>query len=191
MPHRFEHADEWAKEFDDPARDKWQTPDQVVAALALAPTMTVADVGAGTGYFTVRLARAVPAGAVVATDIEPDMIRYLKERATRENLPNVRTVLGTADDPRLDAASLDRVLVVDVWHHIADRPAYAKRLASALKAGGKIAIVDFKAESEHGPPKEMRLSPESIIGELRGAGLDAGLDPTALPEQYIVVGTKR
>src|SRR3569623_1313735 len=101
MPHRFEHADEWAKEFDDPARDQWQMPDKVVAALALAPALIVADVGAGSGYFTVRLARAVPQGTVIAADIEPDMIRYLDERATREHLPNIRAVLGTADAPHL------------------------------------------------------------------------------------------
>jgi len=191
MPHRFEHADEWAKEFDDPARDQWQMPDKVVAALALAPEMTVADVGAGTGYFTVRLARAVPQGTVLATDIEPDMIRYLNERAAREHLPNVRAVLGTADDPNLAPASVDRILVVDVWHHISERPAYAKRLASSLRPGGELAIVDFKAESEHGPPKDMRLAPEAIIADLRAAGLAAALDPTALPEQYIVVGRAR
>jgi len=191
MPHRFDNADEWAKEFDDPARDQWQAPDKVVAALALAPPMIVADVGAGTGYFTVRLARALPTGTVIATDIEPDMIRYLNERASREHLPNVRAVLGTTDDPRLDPGSVDRILVVDVWHHIADRAAYAKRLAAALKPGGSIAIVDFKPESEHGPPKEMRLAPASITADLRAAGLDADLDPTALPEQFIVVGRAR
>src|SRR5512143_3695049 len=95
MPHRFEHADEWAKQFDDPSRDAWQQPDRVIAALALTPAMTVADVGAGTGYFSVRLARAVPQGEVLATDIEPDMVRYLGERATREHLPNIKAVLAT------------------------------------------------------------------------------------------------
>ena len=84
MPHRFEHADAWAKQFDDPSRDAWQQPDKVIAALGLEPAMSVADVGAGTGYFTVRLARAVPQGQVIATDIEPDMVRYLGERASVE-----------------------------------------------------------------------------------------------------------
>jgi ubiquinone/menaquinone biosynthesis C-methylase UbiE len=98
MPHRFEHADAWAKQFDDPSRDAWQQPDKVITALALTPSMTVADVGAGTGYFTVRLARAVPQGEVIATDIEPDMVRYLGERAEREHLPNIRALLAGADD---------------------------------------------------------------------------------------------
>lgn len=190
MPHRFEHADQWAKQFDDPSRDAWQQPDKVVAALALTPAMTVADVGAGTGYFTVRLARAVPQGQVVATDIEPDMVRYLGERATHEGLTNIRTVLAGADDPKLAPESVDRILVVDVWHHITDRPRYAAGLAKALRPGGKLFIVDFSEAATHGPPKHHRLAPEVIVADLREAGLDAAVDPTQLPEQYIVVGRR-
>jgi SAM-dependent methyltransferase len=191
MPHRFEHADEWAKQFDDPSRDAWQHPDEVLGALALAPGQAIADVGAGTGYFTVRLARAVPDGQVFATDIEPDMVRYLTERAAREQLVNVRAVLATATDPNLAAASLDRVLVVDVWHHVADRIGYANKLAAALRPGGMIAIVDFTLAATHGPPQHHRLAPEAIVADLRAAGLDAEVSAVALPEQYIVLGTKR
>ncbi len=191
MPHRFEHADEWAKVFDDPARDAWQQPDVVIAELALTPAMTVADVGAGTGYFTVRLARAVPQGEVIATDIEPDMVRYLGDRAKREQLANIRPVLAGADDPKLAPNSVDRILVVDVWHHVGDRVAYARGLAAALRPGGKLAIVDFTQEATHGPPKHHRLAPEAIVRDLQAAGLDASISPTKLPEQYIVVGTRR
>ena len=190
MPHRFEHADDWAKQFDDPSRDAWQQPDRVIAALTLAPTMTVADVGAGTGYFTVRIARAVPQGEVIATDIEPDMIRYLGGRATREQLSNVRTVLAAADDPKLEPASVDRILVVDVWHHLGDRAHYAAGLAKALRPGGKLAVVDFTEAATHGPPKHHRLPPAAIIADLQSAGLAASLDPTQLPDQYIVIGTR-
>ncbi|HET9990361.1 MAG TPA: class I SAM-dependent methyltransferase [Kofleriaceae bacterium] len=190
MVHRFEHADQWAKVFDDPARDAWQHPDDVVAALGLSPNMTVADVGAGTGYFTVRLARAVPQGQVIATDIEPDMVRYLTDRARREKLDNVRAVQATGADPRLDPGSVDRILVVDVWHHIADRPAYAKGLAAALRPGGEVAIVDFTQEATHGPPNAHRLLPEVIIADLKGAGLDTSVARTSLPDQFIVIGTR-
>lgn len=190
MPHRFEHADQWAKQFDDPSRDAWQQPDKVITALALEPSMTVADVGAGTGYFTVRLARAVPQGEVIATDIEPDMVRYLGERAQREHLTNVRAVLAKPDDPQLPPSSVDRILVVDVWHHVEDRVGYAKGLAAALRPGGKLAIVDFKLESEHGPPKHHRLAPAQIVADLQAAGLTAAVDPTQLPDQYIVVATR-
>jgi SAM-dependent methyltransferase len=187
-PHRFAHADEWAKAFDSPDRDAWQHPDDVIAALALEPAMTVADIGAGTGYFTVRLARAVPEGAVVATDLEPDMVRYLRERAARERLENVHAQLAAGDDPKLDAASVDRILVVDVWHHVADRRRYAAGLARALRPGGVIAIVDFTAEATRGPPKAHRLAPDMVIADLAAAGMHASLSPIQLPEQYIVLG---
>jgi hypothetical protein len=190
MPHRFEKADEWAKDFDDPARDAWQRPDLVLAALELAPKMLIADIGAGTGYFSVRLARAVPDGKIIATDIEPDMVRYITERAARENLPNLRATLTPPDDPRLPPSAVDRILIVNVWHHVSDRPAYARRLARALHPGGKLAIVDFTLASSHGPPPEHRLTPDQILADLRGAGLTASLSPTALPEQYIVIGTR-
>src|ERR1041385_5229393 len=111
MDHRFDNAEQWAKSFDDPARDAWQQPDRVIAALELGPAMVIADIGAGTGYFAVRLARAVPG------------------RAQREGLSNLRAVLTPPTDPQLAAASIDRILVVDVWHHIDDRAGYARKLA--------------------------------------------------------------
>ena len=184
--HGFQNADEWAKQFDDPARDEWQQPDEVIRALALAPAMTVADVGAGTGYFAVRLARAVPQGQVIATDIEPDMVRYLEERATKAGLSNVRAVRASATASGLAANSVDAILIVDVWHHIADRVGYARDLAAALRPGGRILIVDFLREAHRGPPPEMRLAPEAIIADLAAAGLVATLSPVALPEQYVV-----
>jgi len=190
MPHRFERADQWAQVFDAPDRDAWQRPDDVIAVLALAPDMTIADVGAGTGYFTMRLARAVPHGQVIATDIEPDMVRYLAERAAHEQLGNVRAVLATGEDPKLEPASVDRVLVVDVWHHVADRRRYAVGLARALRPGGMIAIVDFTATATRGPPRPHRLAPETVIADLAAAGLDAKLAASTLPEQYIVIATK-
>lgn len=191
MPHRFERADDWVKSFENPARDAWQRPDDVLAALELGPGMAIADVGAGTGYFTVRLARAVRDGQIIATDIEPDMVRYLTERAAREGLGNVRAVKAEAADPNLPAGSVDRILVVDVWHHIADRMRYAAGLAAALRPGGKIAIVDFTMTATHGPPPKHRLAPEAIIADLRAAGLDASVSPIQLPEQYIVIGLRR
>ena len=128
---------------------------------------------------------------MIATDIEPDMVRYLVDRARREKLGNVRAVQARGDDPRLEANSVDRILVVDVWHHVADRGAYAKGLTNALRPGGQIAIVDFTQEATRGPPREHRLRPEVIIADLQGAGLDASLAPTHLPDQFIVIGTRR
>jgi SAM-dependent methyltransferase len=188
MHRRFDDAERWAKVFDDPSRDAWQQPDRVLAALELGPGMTVADIGAGTGYFTVRLARAISDGQVIATDIEPDMVRYMTERARREGLHNVRAVVTPPRDPQLPPRSVDRILVVDVWHHLEDRAAYARALAAALRPGGMIAVVDFTMAATQGPPREHRLLPEEILADLRGAGLTASLSPVQLPQQYIALG---
>jgi ubiquinone/menaquinone biosynthesis C-methylase UbiE len=175
--------------FDDPTRDAWQRPDDVLRALQLEPEMSVADVGAGTGYFAVRLARAVPRGQVIATDLEPDMLRFLAERARREQLLNLRTALATPTASGLAPSSVDRILIVHVWHHLADREKYARGLAAALRPGGRLLIVDFAADAQRGPPASMRLAPEAVIAELEGAGLSASVSPIALPDQYIVEGT--
>jgi arsenite methyltransferase len=184
--HGFADANAWTNVFDDPARDAWQRPNDVMRALELAPTMIVADVGAGTGYFAVRLARAVPAGEVVATDVEPDMVRFLNERARREQLPNLRAILATRTASGLAARSVDRILVVHVWHHLDGRVEYARHLASALRPGGKLFVVDFSPAARRGPPASMRVLPELLVAELEAAGLTAKVSPVALPDQYIV-----
>ena len=189
--HRFEHAEQWAKEFDDPSRDSWQKPELVVAAMQIAPGMTVADIGAGTGYFEPHLSRAVgPNGRVLALDVEPDMVRYLIARAAREQLANVEARQVAPDDPGLPAASVDRVLIVDTWHHIANRAAYASRLAAALKAGGEVIVVDFRRDAHRGPPPEHRIAPEEVARELSAGGLAVRVTDVGLPEQYVVVGTR-
>lgn len=192
LVHRFQNADEWAKKFDDPARDAWQKPQEVVALMQIAPGMTVADIGAGTGYFVPYLSRAVGAsGAVLALDVEPDMVRYLGDRAKREQLANVRPALVTMDDPKLPSRGLDRVLAVDVWHHIPGREAYAAKLVEAVKSGGKVFVVDFTMTAKHGPPVRHRLPPEAIAKDLSAAGFAAEIVSSTLPDQYVVVGTRR
>jgi len=189
LVHRFEHADAWAPKFDDPARDEWQRPKDVIAALELTPGMRVADVGAGTGYFEPWLSRAVgETGIVYALDVEPDMVRYMKERMVREKLVNVQPTVAPEDG--INLVDLDRLLFVDVWHHVPNREAYAIKIRNALKPGGKVVIVDFTLDSEHGPPKHHRLAPEMIVRELAAGGLSATVSATKLPEQYIVVGTR-
>jgi len=192
LVHRFEHAEAWAKEFDDPARDGWQKPSDVVAAMGIREGQVVADVGAGTGYFEPWLSRAVGAsGSVLAVDIEPDMIRYLGERAKREHLANVTPVLAATDDPRLPIGKVDRILIVDTWHHIDARPVYAAKLRDALAADGKIFIVDFTMTASHGPPREHRLSPDQVVGELAAGGLAAEVVPVGLPEQWVIMAKRR
>jgi predicted methyltransferase len=189
--HRFEHAEEWAREFDDPSRDAWQKPEIVLAAMQIAPGMAVADIGAGTGYFEPYLSRAVgPSGKVLALDVEPDMVRYLKDRAARERLVNVEARQVAPDDPGLPVASIDRVLIVDTWHHISNRAAYASRLVAALKPGGEVFVVDFRRDAKRGPPPEHRIEPEEVARELSAGGLAARVIYVALPDQYVVIGTR-
>lgn len=188
LVHRFEKAEEWTKEFDNPERDAWQKPVEVVAAVNITPGMTVADIGAGTGYFEPHLSKAAgPKGRVLAVDIEPDMVRYLRERAAKEKLENVTALQAVPGGTGLSDASVDRVLIVDTWHHIPDRAGYVQQLKKALKPGGQVIIVDFTLEATKGPPKEHRLAPEQIIAELETAGFVGKAIDESLPEQYIVV----
>jgi cyclopropane fatty-acyl-phospholipid synthase-like methyltransferase len=187
MPHRFENADHWSRVFDDPTRDQWQKPEEVVAKMDLKPGLTVADIGAGTGYFLRHLSPAVGAdGKVLALDVEEDMIRFMRERVAREQLPNVEARVVPTDDPQLAPGSVDRILIVDTWHHIADRASYSKKLAQALKPGGKVFVVDFTMETDKGPPRPHRLTPEAVIAELRSGGLSGVVIEESLPDQYIV-----
>ena len=191
LVHRFENAAEWAKEFDKPERDAWQKPAEVVALLQLSAGMKVADVGAGTGYFEPYLSRAVgPTGSVLAIDVEDSMVAYIQERAAREGLTNVTASKGAFDDPKIAPGSVDRVLIVDVWHHVANREAYAAKLRDALAPGGFVAVVDFTLEATHGPPKELRLTADQIKKELTAAGLTAEIVTETLPDQYVVIGRK-
>jgi len=184
--HAFVDADAWTHKFDDPTRGAWQRPDDVLRALELEPGMTVADVGAGTGYFSVRLARALPQGEVLAIDLEPDMVRFLSERARREQLPNLRAMQATPTATGLAAHSVDRILIVHVWHHLADGGEYARGLATALRPGGRLLVVDFSPGAERGPPASIRVAPEALIATLEGVGFSASVSPIALPDQYIV-----
>lgn len=192
LVHRFENAEQWVKEFDNPERDAWQKPADVITALSITPGMTVADVGAGTGYFLPHLSRAVgPKGKVLGLDIEPGMVAYMAKRATREGLANVEARAAKLDDPVLPAGGVDRVLIVDTWHHIAERPAYAAKLAAGLKPGGAVFVVDFKLDARKGPPPQHRLPPEQVAEELRKGGLAPQILDVKLPEQYIVAGRKQ
>jgi SAM-dependent methyltransferase len=127
--HSFGDAEKWSHVFDDPKRDAWQMPHQVISALQLSPDALVADIGAGTGYFAVRLADMHPRATVYAVDVEPDMVRYLGERAGREGLKNLKPVAGRAEDPGLPE-KVDLALFVDTYHHIENREAYFRRLAA-------------------------------------------------------------
>lgn len=183
---RFDDPAQWAQRFEGPERDAWQRPDLVVSSLSLAPDARVADVGAGTGYFSVRLARAVPQGRVWAVDVEPTMVRWVLDRARREQIANLTAVLASPDDALLPEP-VDLALVVDTYHHISARTAYFTRLRSSLRPGGRVAIVDFKLDSPEGPPVAMRLAPEAVRAEMEAAGYALASSLDSLPRQYMLV----
>ena len=187
--HGFDDPEKWAKIFDDPSRAAWQKPDEVVAALELKPGMTAADLGAGTGYFTAGLSRAVgEKGVVLSIDPEPQMVEDLGKRAHREGLTNVVPVLALYEDPFLPPGRVDRVLIVDTYHHIDDRQAYFHRLGANLAPGGRVAIVDFhKRPLPVGPPPEAKLEREVVVAEMQKAGFRLAAEPTFLPYQYFLV----
>ncbi len=184
--HSFGDAEKWAHVFDDPQRDAWQKPHQVIQALVLKPDAVIADIGAGTGYFALRLANMVPQGRVYGVDIEPGMVKYLAERAQREKRSNIVAVAGAPDDPRLPE-KVDLILLVDVFHHIDERERYFRKLRGYLKPGGRVAVIDFRLESPQGPPKAARIAPGRVIAELKAAGYLLVEEHAFLPHQYFLV----
>jgi ubiquinone/menaquinone biosynthesis C-methylase UbiE len=193
MQHRHSDTAAYIASLEDPARDQWQKPDAVVEALKLRPGEVVADIGAGSGYFSLRFARAVgDRGRVYAVDIDPEMIRHLNRRRRDEHLRNVVTVLSDPDDPLLPEGSVDRVVIVDTWHHVEDHATYLQRLRKVLRPGGQVVQIDFqKRELPVGPPLSMKIAREDLVKEMEAAGFQLSGEQTFLPYQYFLVFTLR
>jgi len=184
--HSFGDAQKWAQIFDDPQRDKWQKPHEVIQVLNLKPDAVVADIGSGTGYFSARFANRAPGGRVYGIDTEPDMVKYLAERAKREGLKNITAVQAKPGDPQLPEKA-DLVILVDVYHHIEDRERYFRQLQNSLKAGGRVAVIDFRMDSLDGPPKAARIAPDRVKAEFEKAGYVLVVEHAFLPNQYFLV----
>ena len=188
VPHRRLFPPEDLGILEGPDRDAWQRPNQVMDALGITGGATVADVGAGGGWFTVRLARRVgPRGLVYAQDIQPRMIESISRRVSREGLANVRTILGAADDPRLPAA-LDAVLIVGTYPELPDPVTLLGKVAAALKPDGRLGVVDFTLDGGGpGPPLEERIEPRLVIDAAARAGLRLLAHERFLRYQYLLV----
>jgi arsenite methyltransferase len=185
--HGFQDAAHWVAAFESPARAKWQKPGEVVRALNLKPGQTVVDIGAGTGYFTRRFARAVgPSGRAVGLDIEPGMVAYMKADATKLKLSNYEARLVKPDDPELAPHSADVIFFCDVLHHIDDRVTYLKKLEPALKPGGRVAVVDFKKTAPIGPPVTRKIALNEMIAQFKQAGYRLVDQQDFLPYQYFL-----
>ncbi len=181
-------VDAYIRSLEDPARDAYQKPDAVITALHLAPGAVVADVGCGPGYFTRRLARAVPQGVVFAVDIEPRQLDRLNEHLSSDGGQNVVPVLAPPDDPRLPPGRFDLILVVDTFHHFADRPRYLAKLRRALKDDGRLVVIDYhKRPLPVGPPVDHKLDRDEVLTDARSAGFRLLDEPTMLPYQYFLV----
>lgn len=182
---RFKSAEYWARRFEDPKRDTWQKPKQVLKLLGLAPDAKVADIGAATGYFPVRFARAVPRGVVYGVDIEPTLINYLNLRAKREKLHNLIGLVCKTDDPSIPEP-VDLVFVCNTYHHIGDRVEYFTALRDVLRPKGRLVIVDFKlGKFPVGPKPGHKIPAAKVEAELKAAGYRC-VKRGDLPYQYVL-----
>ena len=171
-----------------PDRETWQRPDAVMDALNIGENSIVADLGAGSGWFTVRLAdRVSPHGRVYAEDVQHQMIEAISRRVAREGLRNVKPILGTASDPRLPEP-VDAVLIVDTYHEMEHPVALLRNAVASLNPNGRIGILNFKKDGHGpGPPMDQRVDPERVIRDAEAAGLRLIARPGFLRYQYMLV----
>jgi ubiquinone/menaquinone biosynthesis C-methylase UbiE len=174
---------------DDPARDAYQKPHEVITALKLKEGEVIADIGAGSGYFTFRLAHHVgTTGRVYAVDVSSDMILHLNRLMRDLKVTNVVTTLCAPDDPLLTDASIDRFFICDTWHHIENHDRYLALLKKMLRPGGQVVMIDFKkAETPVGPPMPMRIDRDDLVKEMERNGFLLETEHTFLPYQYFLV----
>jgi SAM-dependent methyltransferase len=172
-----------------PDREAWQKPDHVMDALHVAEGTAVADIGAGGGWFTMRLARRVgQSGRVYAVDVQRLMKEAIERRVEREGLKNVTVILGEEDDPRLPPDTLDAVLIVEAFHEMAEPVVMLQNVARSLKPRGRIGIIDYReGEGGPGPPAADRVPPSVVVAQAASAGLRLVDQHTFLPYQYFLI----
>jgi ubiquinone/menaquinone biosynthesis C-methylase UbiE len=189
MHHLHQDSKAYIAMLDDPKRDAHQKPDEIVAALKLNKGEVIADIGAGSGYFTFRLANQVGgAGRVYAVDVSPDMIVHLNRRIRELNQKNVVTILCLPDDPLLGDASISRFFICDTWHHIENHDHYLALLKKMLKSGGQVVMIDYKkTRTPVGPPLEMRIGRDELVKEMERNGFRLEAEHTFLPYQYFLL----
>jgi protein-L-isoaspartate O-methyltransferase len=180
---------EGADWLDRPEREAEEAPSKAIAALKIRPGAVVADIGAGSGYYTAKLAAAVgPTGRVVATDLQPGMLDLIRARVAREKLANVEMVLGRADDPVLPAKTFDLLLMVDVYHELSSPQVFVRKLKEALKADGRLVLIEFRREDPRVPIREEhKMSVEQVRQELGADGFRIDRVIDVLPWQHIIV----
>ncbi|GMV44499.1 MAG: hypothetical protein AMXMBFR64_62150 [Myxococcales bacterium] len=187
----FEDVQKYIAFLERPDRAVWQKPDDVVAALGLSGDETVVDVGAGSGYFSFRFARALPRGTVLATDVEPEMVRHIHHTAMTTGVSNLRAVLGKPDDPGVPSDA-DLVFICDVLHHVPDRSAWLGKVAAQMKRGARLALIEFReGPLPQGPPEAMKIPRAALEKLVSDAGLVLDADEAdLLPYQSFLVFRK-
>jgi SAM-dependent methyltransferase len=187
----FEDVAKYIEFLDRPERKVWQKPDEVVAALGLRGDEVIFDVGAGSGYFSFRWAAALSKGRVVAADTEAEMIRHVHHRAMTEGVENIAVKLIQPSDPGVDATA-DIVFVCDVLHHVADRPAWLRKVASGMKSGARFALIEFKeGKLPEGPPEGTKIPRAELVTLVTRAGLTLEKEHDGLlPYQVFLVFRK-
>ena len=187
--HSFDDPSVFAQWLDAPERDAWQRSEEVIASFQLSDDATIAEIGAGTGYFVVRLAGHLTNGTVIGLDAQPRMVAYLRQRTAELGLTNVDARLIRAEALPL-TEQLDLLLCVDTYHHIVDRVSLFSRYAKHLKRGGKLVIIDRAIDAPDGRPAELRLSTQTVQEELAQAGYTPVADMNfLLPYQYYLAFT--
>ncbi len=182
---RFSDIDKWILLFEGDKRDEYQKPVVVVNAMNLKQGDVVADIGAGTGYFTRRFAVAAgPNGKALGLDIEESMVNHMNEEAKSMGLKNYEARVVKTDDPELAANSVDVIFLCNTYHHIENRVDYFRNISMSLKSNGRIIIVDFYRDTDFGPPRDHKMAKEVVHEEMHRAGYSLRQDLKVLPEQY-------
>ena len=178
---------------ENPQRDSEQKPEEVLKAMAIKQGETIADIGAGSGYFAFRFARQVgDSGRVYAVDINSDMVLFMNRKIRDLKLRNVSTVLSAPDDPLLVDNSINRFFICNTWHHVQNRLNYLTLIKKILRPGGQIIVLDYhKRELPVGPPPEMKMAREDVIKEMESGGFKLAQEHTFLPYQYFLVFTAK
>lgn len=176
--------------FEAAERDSWQKPAEVVDLLGDLSGKTVADLGAGSGYFAVRLAKT--ADRVIAMDVSSEFLSYIQRRADTMALHNLETRHTKTDDPMLRENEVDVLLTVNTYHHIKDRTAFFKKVLAGMKPGGQLYVIDFlPGDMPHGPPPKIKVAPDAARKEIEAAGFnDVRIDTTLLTYQYVITARK-
>ncbi|AGA27328.1 methylase involved in ubiquinone/menaquinone biosynthesis [Singulisphaera acidiphila DSM 18658] len=187
----FDDPKKFETRWNDPERDNWQHPEEIIAALALMPGATVADIGAGTGYMVAHLSKTVgDIGTVIAIDAEQAMITYLARRSGDLGPARIVPRKVRAESPDLENDRVDGAVALNIWHHIGGREAYAKKVYAGLRRGGRFVVVDSKVDAISGPPQKMRLEEGQVVKELEAGGFRAEVAHESMPQHYMIVGHK-